>query len=170
MTSGPGSVLADAGRKLFKKLALYRMHVMRVLILRQGGRGRVFHFSYSGSGSVDVAATSCQGAGAATLLKGALKREVESKRRKARGTTAVTKYLLHQLYRWQWGLSSAPPIPAGIWSFQWNRIWQKALLIYLFECFPFWWNSGGFQNLHQNVHQNGQEQNSAGIHSFICNA
>ena len=37
------------------------------------------------------------------------------------------------------GLSSAPPIPAGIQSFQWNEIQQKALLIYLFWCFPFRW-------------------------------
>ena len=35
------------------------------------------------------------------------------------------------------GLSSAPPIPAGIWSFQWN--------------------SGGFWNLHRNVPRNGPE-------------
>ena len=35
------------------------MYVMRVLVLgRQGGRGRVIRFSYGGSGSVDVAATS----------------------------------------------------------------------------------------------------------------
>ena len=38
------------------------------------------------------------------------------------------------------GLSSAPPIPAGIQSFQWNEIQQKALLNYLFQCFPFQWN------------------------------
>ena len=71
------------------------------------------------------------------------------------------------------GLSSAPPIPAGIRSFRWNsagfrwnRIWHKALLIYLFRCFPFQGNSGGFQNLHQNVSQNGQERHSTGM--FIC--
>ena len=55
------------------------------------------------------------------------------------------------------GLSSAPPIPAGIRSFRWNEIKQKALLNYLFWCFPFWWNSGGFRNLHWNVPRNRQE-------------
>ena len=41
------------------------------------------------------------------------------------------------------GLSSAPPIPAGIRSFRWN--------------------SSGFRNLHRNVPRNGQERNSGGI-------
>ena len=37
------------------------------------------------------------------------------------------------------GLSSAPPIPAGIRS--------------------FWWNSGGFRNLHRNVPRNDVPRN-----------
>ena len=109
MTSDPGCVLANAGHETgpsIKKLALELVQNTRdngVSFRGQGGKGRVFRFSHSGSGSVDVAATSCQGAGAATLLKGALTREVESKRGKARGTTGTTKYLLRQLYRRQLG-------------------------------------------------------------------
>ena len=46
------------------------------------------------------------------------------------------------------GLSSAPPIPAGIRSFRWN--------------------SGGFRNLHRNVPWNGQERNPFIYLLFIC--
>ena len=75
-----------------------------------------------------------------------------------------------------WGLSSAPLFlqeSSHSGGFQWNRIWQKALLIYLFPCFLFWWDSGGFWNLHRNfpwngLPRNGQEWNSAGICLFIC--
>ena len=59
------------------------------------------------------------------------------------------------------GLSSAPPIPAGIRSFQWNsggcrwnEILQKALLISL------------FRNLQRNVPQNGVPRNL--LELFIC--
>ena len=65
------------------------MHVMRVL--DEERKGLPLHGAKSRS--ADVAASSRQGAGAETLLKGALTREVESKRGKARGRgrTATTK-------------------------------------------------------------------------------
>jgi hypothetical protein len=99
MTSDPGSVLADAGREtgpLIKKLALELVQNARDegVSFRETRREREGGSSATdgaGSGSADVAATSWQGAAAATLLKGALTREAESKRGKARGTTATTK-------------------------------------------------------------------------------
>ena len=68
------------------------------------------------------------------------------------------------------GLISAPLIPAGIQSFQWNKIWQEGLLFFFIPV-PFipaeFGHSGIETGMFHGICRNGMQQNLV-VCLFVC--